>query len=70
MRYEWERPIPVAVPSDLPRLQLVTVQELRPICPVCGKPRRWARKYDSPKCRQKYWEQSGKQKSLANPPRG
>ncbi len=60
MKYEWERPIFTAPPCDLPRLQLVTVEELRPVCPVCGNPRQWSRKYDANKCRQTAWERKRK----------
>ncbi len=56
MKYAWERPIYTAAASDLPRLQLVTVEELKAICPICEKPRQWAQPYCSVKCAKRSWQ--------------
>jgi tRNA(Ile2) C34 agmatinyltransferase TiaS len=42
--------------KELPRLQLVTVTALRPLCPKCGGDRgSWGRRYCSAKCRKAFW---------------
>ncbi len=43
----------ITIAPRLPRLQLVTVTLLTALCPVCGGPRPWNRKYCGDSCMRK-----------------
>jgi hypothetical protein len=57
---------PKLVRPHLPRMQLVTVTPLRPLCPVCEGPRKyWGHESCSHKCAKRMWERKHPRRKVA-----